>query len=142
MPVEMPVGKEPDLLSVNALTDQLGVSPGTVRSLRASGSGPRATLLGRRIFFHHDDIAAWLALARERTSEDDTRPCRDAYLPGRLGAGLPASSKPSTPGYCTGSHTEPKAASTHSSRGVCRQCGDHVLVNRDGRLRKHPRGPG
>ncbi len=131
----------PELLSVNALADQLRVSPGTVRSLRASGSGPRATLLGRRIFFRRDDVAEWLMEARERTDGNATRPWCESYLPGRVGAGLPATSRPRAPDYCSGSHTETRAASSYSGRGICRECGDHVLVNRDGGLREHRRSP-
>ena len=41
----------PLLMSVTTLADALGVSPSTVRSIRASGHGPRPTKVGGRLFF-------------------------------------------------------------------------------------------
>jgi len=131
---------EPDtlplLLSVTTLADALGVSPSTVRSFRASGHGPRPTKVGGRLFFHRDDVDTWLQELRP-ADESQTRPWRNTLLPGRIGSGLPASSGPQKREYCSGSHTEPMAASQYSGRAVCRACKDHVLVNKDGRLRKH-----
>jgi predicted DNA-binding transcriptional regulator AlpA len=124
----------PALLSVADLAAELGISAATVRNLRAAGHGPRGTRIGNRIFFQRDDIAEWL----QGTREDErgvTAPWRSSYLPGRIGSAVPPSSEPAP--WCAGSHTEPLAASRYTGRAVCRVCGDDILVNRDGRLRKH-----
>lgn len=130
----------PLLLSVTSLADALGVSPSTVRSFRASGHGPRPTKVGGRLFFHRDDVETWLQELRP-ADEARTRPWSGALLPGRIGSSLPVSSAPQKRAYCAGSHTEPMAASRYSGRAVCRACKDDVLVNKDGRLRKHFPGP-
>lgn len=133
-PDAAPVPREgPILLSVAGLTEYLGVSASTIRGLRSSGRGPVATTVGRRVFFQQADVDAWLS--EQRTIVESTQPWRTAYTPGRVGGSLPRSSG-SAP-YCSGSNTEPLAASRYSGRGVCRVCRDDVLVNKDGRVRKH-----
>jgi hypothetical protein len=128
------------LLSVTDLAALLGVTPEVVRGLRASGNGPPVTKVGRRIFFQRKDIEVWFEKNREVPVEN-FQPWRGTYLPGRIGSTVPSSSKPAERKYCSGSNTEPMAASPYSGRAVCRVCKDHPIVNRDGRLRKHyPRG--
>lgn len=124
------------LFSVDDLADLLGVTASTVRGLRASGQGPTVTKIGRRVFFRREDVEGWL--------EEQRMPAvglagawRDNWLPGRIGSSVPLTSE--RPDYCSGSHSEPLSASRYSGRGVCRVCRDDVLVNRDGRLRKHHR---
>jgi len=112
------------------------VSASTVRGIRASGNAPTATKVGGRLFFQPDDVDAWLAEQRENRG-DTTKPWRQAFLPGRIGSGLPRSSEPEKRAWCTGSHTEPLAASKWTGRAVCRVCNDDVMVNRNGLLRKH-----
>jgi excisionase family DNA binding protein len=124
------------LLSIDDLAEYLGTSPGFIRSLRSTGKGPTVTKIGSRVFFHRSDVDAWLRDAREPDTEP-TRPWRGAYLPGRVGWNVPRSSEPQTRPWCAGSNTEPLAASRYTGRAVCRVCRDDVLVNRDGRLRKH-----
>jgi excisionase family DNA binding protein len=132
-------GQRP-MLSVDELAELLGVSGGSVRSLRWSGKGPIATKIGGRVLFQRNDVDAWLEQRRE-VSDDQTRPWRDSYVPGRIVSSVPQSSEPARRAYCSGSHTEPMAASRFSGRAVCPVCRDDVLVNRDGLLRTHyPRG--
>ena len=130
----------PQLFSVRGLAEHLGVSPSVIYGLRTTGDGPVSTKLGSRLYFHRDDVAAWLSEQRQDPGTA-TRPWRGSHLPGRIGSTIPRSSEPLKRTYCTGSHTEPMAASKYSGRAVCRVCRDDVIVNRDGRLRKHyPRG--
>lgn len=136
-PVESPMPPDgPELLSVNGLAERLGISPGQVRTLRATGQGPTATQLGSRVYFDRDDVTAWLEQQRVDSSAAE-RPWREALLPGRIGSGLPMSSEPRKREFCVGSHSEPLAASRWAGRAVCRVCRDDVLVNRTGLLRKH-----
>jgi excisionase family DNA binding protein len=128
------------LLSVKDLAELLGVPTSAVWSWRAAGHAPTLTMIGRRIYFRREDVDRWLD--DQRASEGDrTRPWRESFVPGRIGSSLPASSQPPERTWCSGSHTEPVAASRWPGRAICRVCNDDVLVNRDGRLRKHyPRG--
>lgn len=138
-PPGLPEEPEGVLLSVNRLAEYLGITPAAVRNLQVGGKGPSVTRVGSRVYFHRDDVAHWLA--RIRPEENAGRPWRGAYLPGRIGSTFPSSSERSKQAYCSGSHTEPRSASPYSGRAVCRACGDHVLVNNNGLLRKHyPRG--
>jgi predicted DNA-binding transcriptional regulator AlpA len=124
------------LLSVSQLAEFLGVPQNSVRGMRASGSGPPVTKIGSRVFFHRKDIEPWLEKQRE-AQPDWTQPWRGAYMPGRVGSNIPRSSEPAKREWCDGSNTEPLAASRYQGRSVCRACKDDVMVNRDGRLRKH-----
>lgn len=124
------------LLSGRDVAELLGTSAGFVYGLRASGNGPVATKLGSRLLFQRGDVDEWLNRQRE-TPGDNTQPWRGSFMPGRIGANLPKSSEPQKRAWCNGSHTEPMAAAKYAGRGVCRVCKDDVLVNRDGRLRKH-----
>jgi predicted DNA-binding transcriptional regulator AlpA len=133
---EAPGAGLPQLLSVKGLADLLGVSTSAVYSLRATGNAPPVTRLGARLYFNREDVTAWLREQRQ-DPESGTRLWREAYIPGRVGSRLPRSSERKPRSYCAGSNTEPMAASRWSGRAVCQVCRDDVLVNRDGRLRKH-----
>lgn len=124
----------PQLMSVAALAEHLGLSRSAVYALRSAGHAPPETRLGSRVLFQRADVDAWLAELRSPRSSGTQR-WSAAHLSGRIGSAHPASSAPAP--YCTGSHTEPLAASQYSGRVVCRVCRDDVLVNRDGRTRKH-----
>lgn len=124
------------MLSIDDLAEILGVSRTTVYGLRYRGEGPPSVKVGRSIRYDRREVDTWLEERRE-PQPGGTRPWKGAYLPGRIGSGVPASSEPPAVRTCTGSHTEPTAASEYSGRGICRECGDHVIVNKDGRLRKH-----
>lgn len=133
-PPAMPRQDTKLLFSIGDLAHLLGVPVGTIRNLRHRGKAPTVTKVGGRLMFQRTDVDTWLAEQREEETEDTSR-WRAAHLPGRIGSSIPRSTQPYP--YCSGSHTEPMAASRYSGRGVCRVCRDDVVVNRDGRLRKH-----
>lgn len=143
-PVRAAPGSEPPeklLFTVQGLAAMTGLSRSAIYQLRHANEGPVPTKVGSRLFFHRDDIAAWLDRHRQNADDSDTRPWREGWMPGRIGRSHPRSSEPQMAPWCTGSHTEPMAASRYPGRNVCRICRGDVLVNRDGRLRKHhPRG--
>ena len=136
MPAPPTAPEGPALLSVKDLAAELGITTSAVHNLRYSGQAPVVTKLGGRVYFQRVDVDDWLLRQRE-IPEDNTRPWRESFTPGRIGATLPRSSDPPKREWCSGSHTEPMAAAKYVGRGVCRVCKDDVLVNRDGRLRKH-----
>lgn len=126
------------LLTVAELSEMTGLSKSSIYQLRYVKNGPVPTKVGGRLLFHKDDVAAWLEKQREPADETDRiRPWREGWVPGRIGRDHPRSSEPVKAPWCRGSGTEPMAASRYSGRAVCRDCRDDVLVNRDGRLRKH-----
>lgn len=125
--------ERPLLMSVAGLAEHLGLSPSAVYALRSAGHAPPVTKVGSRVFFQRADVDSWLAGLRNVQS--DTTPWSNAFLPGRIGSSMPRSSAPAP--YCSGSNTEPLAASRYSGRVVCRVCRDDVMVNKDGRTRKH-----
>jgi excisionase family DNA binding protein len=130
------------LVTVAELATMTGLSKSSIYQLRYTRDGPVPTKVGGRLLFHRDDVAAWLETQREPADESDRiRPWRESWTPGRIGQGHPRSSEPVKAPWCRGSGTEPMAASRYAGRAVCRDCRDDVLVNKDGRLRKHhPRG--
>lgn len=125
---------ERTLLSVDDLAELLGVTPNTVRGLRASRHAPTVTKVGRRVFFRQEDVDVWLNDRRERAPEA-AAPWTGSWLPGRIGSSVARTSE--RPDHCEGSHSEPLTASPYSGRAICRVCRDAVIVNHDGRLRKH-----
>lgn len=131
-----PPDDRPLLLSVKGTAEAVGIPSSSLRNLIAARKGPVPTKIGGRLYFHRDDIDQWLQEQRD-TPSTQIRPWRQAFLPGRIGSDVPASSAPPVRSYCSGSHSEPLAASRYSGRAVCRVCRDDVIVNRDGRLRKH-----
>jgi hypothetical protein len=124
----------PRLMSVAGLAKHLVVCASAVYALRSSGHAPTATKVGSRVYFQRADVETWLEGLRHDPGPDSV-PWSKAYLPGRIGSSLPRSSAPAP--YCSGSNTEPLAASRYSGRVACRVCRDDVLVNKDGRTRKH-----
>ncbi|MGZ4324356.1 MAG: helix-turn-helix transcriptional regulator [Solirubrobacteraceae bacterium] len=53
-----------DLYSVEDLARRLGVTKETLFRWNSGGKGPRRILIGRRIYYRHCDVQAWIA-ARE-----------------------------------------------------------------------------
>ena len=128
----------PILLSVNDAAELLGIAPSSVRNLCANGHGPPITRLGRRVYIARADLDSWVDAQRQDPTAATIR-WRTAYTPGRIGLDVPATTESRKLPWCTGSHTEPTAASAYSGRGICRICKDDVLINRNGLLRKHRR---
>jgi excisionase family DNA binding protein len=125
-----------DYSSIRDLAELLGISEAAVRGLRQRGEGPTATKVGRRLRFRRHDVDRWLASRRE-DPVSRTRPWKQAWMGGGIGTGLARTTAP--PSYCSGSHTEPVAASRYQGMGICRVCGDDVSVIKNGTLRKHRR---
>jgi excisionase family DNA binding protein len=123
-------------LSISDLAELLGVSEGAVRGLRYRGEGPTATKVGGGLRFRRHDVEKWLASQRE-DQVARTRPWKQSWMGGGIGAGLARTTAPAP--YCSGSHTEPAAASRYQGMGICRVCGHDVSVIKNGTLRKHRR---
>jgi len=49
----------------------LGLSPTTLETLRTRGGGPPFVKLGRRVVYHGDDLARWLADRVRRSTSDE-----------------------------------------------------------------------
>ena len=55
------------LLSMAQTADHIGMSASWLRKSRVYGTGPRATVLGRRVLYDLRDVEAWLR-TRKQTS--------------------------------------------------------------------------
>ncbi|CAN5531588.1 hypothetical protein BH10ACT1_BH10ACT1_33510 [soil metagenome] len=131
-----PAADIPVLFSIPALSKALGLPRSAIEALVRATTGPVVTMVGERKYFHRDDVQHWLEQQRQpRNLTDHDR--RTAWLPGRIGATVLTSSAQAKRAYCAGSNTEPLSKSKYSGRAVCRECRDDVIVNNDGRLRKH-----
>lgn len=124
------------LMSVRETAAALGITPATIYGWHYNKQGPVATKVGGRLMYRPRDVEAWLDEQRE-TKATQTRPWRGSYMPGRIGSNVPSTSEQKKRAFCVGSHAEPMAASQYMGRAVCGACKDDVLVNRDGRTRKH-----
>ena len=124
------------LLSIDEAAELTGIKSSSFRRLCDASHGPSTVRIGRRIFVQRSDLERWLDDAR---SEQRGGPVRrsERVTPGRIGASVSKSVSGVDTPWCPGSHSEPRAASEYSGRGVCRSCGDDVLINRSGLLRKH-----
>ena len=126
------------LLSIDEAADLTGIKSSSFRRLCDASHGPPTVRIGRRIFVQRSDLERWLDDAR---SEHRGGPVRwsERVTPGRIGSTVPKPVSKVDASWCSGSHSEPRAASEYFGRGVCRSCGDDVLINRSGLLRKHRR---
>ena len=128
----------PSLLSIDGAAELIGVSSSSMRRMCDASYGPATVRIGSRIFLHRLDLEQWLEEARHRPGGDAAR-WKDAPTPGRIRSTVPRVKRAGDEAWCSGSHSEPRSASTYSGRGVCRACGDDVLINQSGLLRKHRR---
>lgn len=55
-----------NLLTRREFCDQYKISYATAEKLAHKGQGPRVTRLGRKAYYHVDDIAAWVEAARKK----------------------------------------------------------------------------
>ena len=126
----------PMLLSIDEGAELTGIKSSSFRRLCDASHGPPTVRIGRRIFVQRSDLERWLDDSR---SEQRGGPVRwsERVTPGRIGSSVSKSVSGADASWCSGSHSEPRAASEYSGRGVCRACGDDVLINRSGLLRKH-----
>ena len=134
-PIEAP---GPLLLSIDGAAELIGISSSSMRRMCDASYGPTTVRIGSRIFLHRTDLDQWLEEARHRPGGETVR-WRDAPSLGRVGSTVPKVKRAGDEAWCSGSHSEPRSASAYSGRGVCRACGDDVLINRSGLLRKHRR---
>lgn len=65
------VGLEP-LLSVEELSEYLGIPVQTIYDWRVHGKGPRAHRVGKRIRFGNSDVRAWTGRQREPVASSPT----------------------------------------------------------------------
>lgn len=61
---------EPGAYSTPLAADYLGLSPATLETLRIRGGGPTFSKLGRRVVYAREDLDAWLAERRRRSTSD------------------------------------------------------------------------
>ncbi len=59
-----------ELLSVGEAARRLGLSCSYLNKLRCVGGGPRYMKVGRRVIYLEDDLNAWLASCRRRSTSD------------------------------------------------------------------------
>ena len=64
------ITQSPIVLSAAQVADQLGLSESTLAKMRLSGDGPPYSKLGRRVVYRPDDIDAWLASNRFRSTSE------------------------------------------------------------------------
>jgi hypothetical protein len=58
------------LITEQALADYLGVAVQTPRKWRLTGEGPRYIKIGRAVRYHPDDVDAFVAASRRRSTSD------------------------------------------------------------------------
>ncbi len=61
---------DPGALSTPLAAEYLGLSPATLETLRTRGGGPPFVKLGRRVVYRREDLEAWLAQGRRRSTSD------------------------------------------------------------------------
>lgn len=65
----------PLVLDARATAKRLGLSTSTLAKMRLSGDGPAYVKLGRRVVYRPEDLDAWIAANRFRsTSEYPVKP--------------------------------------------------------------------
>lgn len=129
---------QPLLLSIDEAADLTGIKSSSFRRLCDASHGPPTVRFGRRIFVQRSDLERWLDDARREQRGGPVR-WSERVAPGRIGSTVSNSVSKVETSWCSGSHSEPRAASEYPGRSVCRACGDDVLINRSGLLRKHRR---
>ena len=58
------------VLKASQVAEQLGLSESTLAKMRLSGDGPPYSKLGRRVVYRPDDIDAWIASNRFRSTSE------------------------------------------------------------------------
>ncbi|GAB5509536.1 MAG: hypothetical protein Rhims3KO_09370 [Hyphomicrobiales bacterium] len=62
--------QNPIVLSADQVASQLDLSPSTLAKMRLSGNGPPYSKLGRRVVYRPEDIDAWIASRRFRSTSE------------------------------------------------------------------------
>ena len=60
------------VLRTRAAADYCGSSESTFEKLRLTGGGPIYSKIGRRVVYRVEDLDAWLAASRRRSTSDTT----------------------------------------------------------------------
>lgn len=61
------------MLRTNEAAEYCGSSPSTFEKLRLTGGGPIYSKIGRRVVYRVEDLDAWLAANRRRSTSDNDR---------------------------------------------------------------------
>lgn len=135
LPEQAPQPSKPiaKLLTVAEIAERLGVSKGMVYELTNTSALP-SIKLGGVVRVREEDLDAFLRQHRREAADALTRDWSETRLEGPQPTVYTSKTE-----RCHGSRTEPRAMSRYSGRGVCRMCGDDVLLNRDGTIRVHKR---
>ena len=64
----------PRLLSVLEAANHLGISKSWLQKSRVYGTGPTATVIGRRILYDLRDVETWLATRKQRDTSQEVGP--------------------------------------------------------------------
>jgi predicted DNA-binding transcriptional regulator AlpA len=62
--------QNPIVLNASQVAEKLGLSTSTLAKMRLSGDGPPYAKLGRRVVYRPDDIDAWIASNRFRSTSE------------------------------------------------------------------------
>ena len=62
--------QNPIVLNAGQVAERLGLSASTLAKMRLSGDGPAYAKLGRRVVYRPDDIDAWIASNRYRSTSE------------------------------------------------------------------------
>ena len=58
-----------NLLRTAEISDQTGIPVATLRWWRHRGEGPRSFKLGKTVFYHADDVAAWVDSEKAKSAK-------------------------------------------------------------------------
>lgn len=62
--------QNPIVLKAGQVAERLGLSESTLAKMRLSGDGPPYSKLGRRVVYRPEDIEAWIASNRFRSTSE------------------------------------------------------------------------
>ena len=63
--------RKSDLFTITETAEALRLSKHTLKNMRWNGTGPAFLKLGGRVFYHVDDLRAWLRQMRRRASSGE-----------------------------------------------------------------------
>ena len=60
MTINYPAGPTDELITIQQLSDDLGVPQNTLRYWRSQGRGPNSARIGRRVMYRRADVERWI----------------------------------------------------------------------------------
>jgi len=66
--------ENPIVIGADKVADLLGLSKSTLAKMRLSGKGPVFSKLGRRVVYRPEDVDAWIASRRFRSTSEYPAP--------------------------------------------------------------------